>query len=86
MLIVRIRLPHDGTLFNQTKAMTTEESDRSAKVDNTKTAVRQCGYPEWAFKTVEKKIQEDNIKKKKKDERKKNLESTSGMLVVLPIL
>ena len=68
MVIFRMKLLHDG----------------QAKFDNIKTALRQCGYPDWAFKTVEKKMMEDKSTKKRKDARNKTPESTSGRLEVLP--
>ena len=71
------------TLFDCAKALTTEESDIQVKIDNIKTALRQFGYPDLAFKEVEKNMQEEKTKKRKKDERKKNAESSSGRLLVL---
>ena len=59
------------TLFEHAKALTTEEADRQAEMDNIKTALRQCGYPDWAFKSVEKKVQEEKTKKRKKGEKKR---------------
>ena len=58
--------------------------DRWDDVANIKTVLKQCGYPDWTFKTVEKKMQLDKTKKKNKNERKKNPGSTSGRFVVLP--
>ena len=71
-------------MFDCAKALTTKELDRRAEVDNIKTALRQCRYLDLAFTTMQEKMQENKIKEKKKDERKKNLESTSGKLVVFP--
>ena len=52
-------------------------------MDNIKTCMTQCGYPDWEFKAVETKLHEEKTKKRKKDEKKENSES-SGRLVVLP--
>ena len=62
-----------------------EETDRQAEMDNIKTTLRQCGYPDWAFKAVEKKLQEGKTKKRTKEEKKGNAESSSdGRLLLLP--
>ena len=61
-----------------------KQINKKKKTDqNTKAVLRQCGYPDWAFKTAEKKMQEE-MTKKKKVEKNKNPESTSCRLVVLP--
>ena len=52
-------------------------------MNNIKTALRQCGCPDWAFKAVEKKLQKEKTKKRNKDERKENAKSSSGKLLVL---
>ena len=61
-----------------------EEADRQAEMDNIKTALRQCCYPDWAFKAVETKLQEEKTKKRMKEEKKGNAESLSVTLLVLP--
>ena len=55
-------------MFDHAKALTTEELDRQFESENIKTALRQCGYPDWAFKAVKKKIDAGGHDQEEKEE------------------
>ena len=44
------------TLLDRKNAIVTEEDDKKVREDNTRQALVQCGYPEWAINKVKKKL------------------------------
>ncbi len=42
----------------------TEEADHVEEVEHIKSALRNCGYPDWTFKTVQKQIEKGPTKNK----------------------
>ena len=69
---------HDTWYF-----LTTEEEDRKKEMESIKSALRVCGYPDWAFKKVED-MMKGNTKKEKKDPKKKDQEKQRQKLITLP--
>ena len=71
------------TLFDRANSLTTEEEDKKKEMESIKSALRVCGYPEWAFKKVED-MMKGNTKKEKKDPKKKDQEKQRQKLITLP--
>ena len=73
------------TLFDRANDLVSSEEEKLKEIEHVKKALRLCGYPEWAFKRVEKQIIEKKTSgKKTKVNKKKDKNTSKGKVAVLP--
>ena len=67
------------TLFDRNNRVVTDQKDRELEEEKIKVALKQCGYPEWSFKQVKRKMENKHVKKSSNDAGK---DKTKGLVVI----
>ena len=68
------------TLMERCKNIVTEETDRAEEEEHIKSALRNCGYPDWTFKKVKSQMEKPP---KKRNQDKPKEERCRGLVLTL---
>ena len=80
------KLGDDRTLYKMADNIISEPEDQKQEIIHVNNALRVCGYPDWSFKDVKKRMDNRMTKPKKEERRKKQKEESDGLKKIIVII